>query len=153
MAYLLVFHLFGVIFWLGSFLVLSSMLATVPDEVGVAKERLIVAARRLFRLSANLGLVVALAFGISLLVAQPSLLGQAWLQVKLFLVIVLIALHWRLHRRLVKLEEDPASATSGEFRMMHGAVSALLLIILALAILRPGQPSPTPRLGNRAVPM
>jgi len=55
----LVFHIFGVILWIGSLLLISTLMMLVADEVGVAKERLIVGARRLFSFSGNIGAAVA----------------------------------------------------------------------------------------------
>jgi hypothetical protein len=43
----------------------------------------------------------------------------------------------RLYMRIVALENDPASATRREFSIIHGVVSALLLMILVLVILKP----------------
>jgi putative membrane protein len=134
--WVLALHLFGSIFWIGSLLVISSLLALVPDEVGVAKERFIVAARRLF-IGSNLGAAIAIALGFLLIPFEPEVLRQGWLHTKLLLVAVLIVFHIRLYRRIVALENEPASATAGEFRMLHGIVSALVLLILILALLKP----------------
>jgi protoporphyrinogen IX oxidase len=133
----LVLHLFGVIFWLGSLLVITSLLALVPDEVGMAKERFVVAASRLFTTGANIGASVAIAFGIVLLILQPDTIRHGWLHAKLLLVLILLVLHFRLFRRIAALENEPASASKGEFRMLHGIFSLLLLAILVLVIWKP----------------
>ncbi len=65
------------------------------------------------------------------------MLTVGWLHVKLLLVLVLLYFHYRLYRRILNLESDPASASAGEFKMIHGLVSALLLAILALALIKP----------------
>ena len=136
MPWIRTLHLFGVIFWLGSLLVITSLLALVADEVGVAKERFIVAARGLF-LGCNIGAAVAIALGILLIPLEPEVLRQGWLHVKLLLVAILLVVHVRLYRRIAALENEPGSATGREFRMVHGISSLLLLAILLLAILRP----------------
>jgi putative membrane protein len=134
--WILALHLFGVIFWLGGLLTIASLLATVPDEVGVAKERLIVAARHLF-VGCSIGAAIAIALGFMLIPFEPEVLRQGWLHLKILLVVVLIVFHVRLYRRVVALENEPASGTPGEFRMVHGIVSALLLAVLLLALLKP----------------
>lgn len=136
-GWLIVFHLFGVIVWVGSLLLIESMLSMVTEEVGAARECLILIARRLFRLACNIGAAAAIFFGILLIVLEPSVLMMGWLHVKLLLVIALLYLHYRLYRRIAGLENDPASASSREFRIAHGVVSLLLLAILALAVLKP----------------
>jgi protoporphyrinogen IX oxidase len=134
---MLVFHVFGVIFWLGSLLLISSMMTLVPEEIGVAKERLVVNARRLFRVSSNIGAGVAIIFGILIILEEPLVLERGWLHVKILLVLALLAVHVRLYMRIVALEDDPACATRREFSIIHGVVSALLLMILVLVILKP----------------
>ena len=136
-GWLLVFHLFGVIFWIGSLLLIASLLAMVDDEVGVAKERFIMVASSLFFGGCNIGGAVAIIFGILLMVEEPELLRQGWLHVKLGLVFILLLVHLRLHRRIVALSDNPSSVTRAEFRVIHGVVSLLLLAILAMAIMKP----------------
>jgi putative membrane protein len=135
--WILAFHLFGVILWLGSLLVLATMLGLVAEEVGVSKERFLVAARRLFDVSANGGALAAIGFGIWLILIDPAVLRQGWLHIKLLLVVVLIILHARMYRRISALEAEPSTANRREFAMMHGIVSLLLLGILLLVFLRP----------------
>jgi putative membrane protein len=136
-GWLLVFHLFGVIFWVGSLLLITSLLALVPDEVGLPKERFIMIASRLFYGGCNIGGVVTLLFGIGLMVEDNGVLREGWLHVKLGLVFILLLVHLRLHRRIVALSDNPSSVTHAEFRTIHGVVSLLLLAILAMAVLKP----------------
>jgi protoporphyrinogen IX oxidase len=133
----LVFHIFGVVFWIGGLLVISSMMALVPDEVGVAKERIIVLARRLLVVGANIGAGVAIIFGILAILSEPGVLTQGWLHLKLLLVLFMMGIHYRLYQRIRALEEAPLDATPREFSVIHGLVSALLLGTLVLVFLKP----------------
>ena len=137
MGWLLVFHLFGVIFWIGSLLLIASLLGFVSDEVGVAKERFIMIASQLFFGGCNVGGAVAIAFGLMLFIYEPEVVRQGWFHIKLVLVVTLLIVHVRLYRRIVALEDNPSSVTHLEFRVIHGVVSALLLGILAMSILKP----------------
>lgn len=137
LTWLVIFHVFGVIFWVGSLLLISSLMRLAPDEVGAAREALIVAARRLFRVSANAGAIVTVVFGLGLIIAEPQVLRHGWLHVKLTLVIGMLACHFWLYRRIIGLENDPGSASPGGFAMIHGVVSLLLLVILALVFFQP----------------
>jgi putative membrane protein len=133
----LVFHIFGVVFWIGGLLVISSMMALVPDEVGVAKERIIVLARRLLVVGANIGAGVAIIFGILAILSEPGVLTQGWLHLKLLLVLFMMGIHYRLYQRIRALEEAPLDVTRREFSVIHGLVSALLLGTLVLVFLKP----------------
>ncbi len=134
---ILVLHLFGVIFWLGSLLTITVFLGSVPDEVGVAKERFILASRQLLGRTGNIGAAVAIGFGIALVFFHPEDLRQGWIYVKLLMVAGLLLIHVHVYKRIVMLESNPGSASSGEWRMLHGIISALLLIILVLTLARP----------------
>jgi putative membrane protein len=133
----LVFHIFGVVFWIGGLLVISSMMALVPDEVGVAKERIIVLARRLLVVGANIGAAVTIIFGILAILSEPGVLTQGWLHLKLLLVLFMMGIHYRLYQRIRALEEAPLDVTRREFSVIHGLVSALLLGTLVLVFLKP----------------
>ena len=136
-SWLLVFHLFGVIFWIGSLLLITSLLAVVSDEIGVAKERFIMVASTLFLGGCNIGGAVAIVFGILLMAKEPEVLRQGWLHLKLGLVFILLLVHLRLYRRIVALSDNPSSVSRAEFRVIHGVVSLVLLAILAMAIIKP----------------
>jgi len=133
----IVFHLFGVIIWIGNLLVIASMLSLAAEEMGAARERLIVIARRLFQIGGNIGALATVFFGIILILLDPAVLMVGWLHAKLVLVLVLLYFHYRLYRRILNLENDPSGASAREFKMIHGFVSALLLAILAIAVLKP----------------
>lgn len=136
-GWVIVFHLFGVIIWIGSLLLISSMLSLVTEEADVARERMILVSRRLFHVACNIGAAVTVFFGILLMVLEPDVLMRGWLHVKLALVAILLYFHYRLYRRIMRLENDPTSVSAREFRMSHGIISLLLLAILALAVLQP----------------
>lgn len=136
-GWVIVFHLFGVIIWIGNLLVVTSMLALATEEVGAARERLIGVSQRLFQVGCNIGALATVLFGIILILLDPATLMRGWLHTKLVLVVVLLYFHYRLYRRVLDLENDPSGASAREFKMIHGLVSLLLLAILALVVLRP----------------
>ncbi len=137
MAWILAFHVFSVILWMGTLLVVSSFLGLVADEVGVSKERFLVAARRLMILSANGGALATVGFGVWLILLDPAVIRQGWLHVKLALVFVIVAMHVRLYWRIRRLQLEPSAASRSEFAMVHGFLSLLLLGILFLVFVRP----------------
>jgi putative membrane protein len=112
-------------------------MALVPDEVGVAKERIIVLAGRLLLVSATAGAAVTILFGILAIVAEPEVLARGWLHAKLFIVLLMLAVHARLYQRIRALEQAPLDAARREFSIMHGVVSLLLLGALVLVFFKP----------------
>lgn len=136
-GFVLVLHIFGVVFWLGGLLMITSLLARVPEEVGLPKERFLGAARGLFESTINLGAAITIALGLVLIILEPSVMRHGWLHGKLLLVAILLFYHVRFYRRIKFLEENPSQSTRREFRVIHGMVSALLVAILMLAVLKP----------------
>ena len=136
-GFILALHIFGAIFWLGGLLMIASLLARVPDEVGLPKERFLGAARGLFEVGTNIGAAVTIGLGIILIAMEPAVLRQGWLHAKLLLVAVLLFYHVRFYRRIIFLENHPSQSSRREYRVIHGMVSLLLIAILVLAVMRP----------------
>jgi putative membrane protein len=136
-GFVLALHIFGVIYWMGGLLMIASLLARVPEEVGLPKERALGAARELFEVGTNVGAAVTIALGIILLVMEPPVLKQGWFHGKLLLIAVLLFYHVRFYRRIMFLENNPSQSSRREFRVIHGTVSLLLIAILVLAIVKP----------------
>jgi putative membrane protein len=136
-GFILALHIFGVIFWLGGLLMIASLLARVPDEVGLPKERFLGAARGLFEVGTNIGAAVTIGFGILLIMLEPAVLHHAWFHAKLLLVAVLLFYHVRFYRRIIFLENHPSQSSRREYRVIHGMVSLLLIAILVLAVMKP----------------
>jgi putative membrane protein len=136
-GFVLTLHIFGVIYWLGGLLMIASLLARVPEEVGLPKERFLGAARQLFEVGTNIGAAVTIALGILLVLMRPEVLREGWLHAKLLLIAILLFYHVRFYRRILFLEDHPSQSSQREFSVIHGAVSLILFAILVLAILKP----------------
>jgi putative membrane protein len=136
-GFVLALHIFGVIFWMGGLLMITSLLARVPEEVGLPKERFLGAARGLFESTINLGAAISIILGLLLIMLDPSVLRHAWIEAKLLLVAILLFYHVRFYRRIKFLENNPSHSSRREFRVIHGMVSALLIAILVLTVLKP----------------
>ena len=136
-GFVLALHIFGVIFWMGGLLMIASLLARVPEEVGLPKERFLGAARGLFESTINLGAAISMILGLILILMDPEVLRHGWILAKLLLVAILLFYHVRFYRRIKFLENNPSQSSSREFRVIHGMVSALLIAILVLTVLKP----------------
>jgi len=136
-GFVLALHIFGVIFWLGGLLMVTSLLARVPEEVGLPKERFLGAARGLFESTVNLGAAISIMLGLLLILLDPAVLQHGWIEAKLLLVAILLFYHVRFYRRIKFLENNPSQSSSREFRVIHGMVSALLIAILVLTVIKP----------------
>ena len=96
------------------------------------------AARGLFEITVNLGAAITIVLGIMLILMDPLVLRHGWLHAKLLLVAILLL----LSRALLSPDSSSsrtirAPSTSREFEVIHGMVSALLIAILVLTVLKP----------------
>lgn len=137
MKWFIVFHLFGVIFWVGGLLIISSMLGVAARESGTAQEAMLRLTRRLFNSACNAGAVIAIVFGSLIIVSEPEVMRHGWLHVKLALVVALIIVHLWMLRRSRSIGQPSGSPTRGEFLIIHGLVSIALLAILVMVIMQP----------------
>jgi len=133
----IVFHLFGVIFWVGGLLIVSSILAAAAREGGAAQAAMLGIARRLFNSACNAGAALTIVFGLLIIVSEPEVMRHGWLHVKLALVAALIVLHLFMLRRSRLVGSGPGAPSPREFLVIHGLVSLALLAILVMAIMRP----------------
>jgi putative membrane protein len=72
-----------------------------------------------------------------MILLDPTVLQHGWILAKLLLVAILLFYHVRFYRRIKFLENNPSQSSSREFRVIHGMVSALLIAILVLTVLKP----------------
>jgi len=133
----IVFHLFGVIFWIGGLLIVSMMLAAAAEETGAGQAAILRLAQRLFNSACNAGAAITIVFGILLVISDPEVMRHGWMHAKLGLVAVLIALHVWMYLRSRRIGERPAAAVRREFQVIHGMVSVVLLGILLMVIMQP----------------
>ena len=136
-GFILVLHIFGVIYWMGGLLMIASLLARVPDEVGLPKERFLGTARGLFEVGTNLGAAITIILGMLLVAMDPTVLRRGWFAAKMLMIAVLLFYHVRFYRRIMFLENNPSHSSQREFRVIHGMVSLLLIAILVLAVMKP----------------
>ncbi len=130
-------HVFGVILWVGSLLTVSTQMRLAADEVGSARDALIASARRTLRIGANVAAIIAIFFGIIAIGLEPYVLTRGWLHLKLLFVIAIVVCHIQLYRRVGAIARDPGTLSGREFMMLHGLISAFLLIVLAMVLVKP----------------
>src|SRR5438874_12702270 len=104
-AWVLVFHILGFVFWTAGLLVATQVLAThtqeKSDEVRRVLSRL---ETKLLKGVAHPGAAITVVAGVAVVVVRPAYLNQGWLHPKLFLVANLIALELIGHVRAMALQ-------------------------------------------------
>lgn len=136
-AWALLFHIFGFVFWISGLLIVTQVLAMHSTEESMegrrAFERLEV---KLLKGAAHPGAAITVVAGSAILTLQPSYLYQHWLHAKLLLVLILIFLDVVVYLRAKQLNMGEKIARS-HFMMLHGAISLVFLGILVLVMIKP----------------
>ena len=136
MLWIKAFHLFFAICWFAALFYLPRILVNLAEErESASRERLQGMALRLYRFGSIL-MLLALFFGIWLLVLLPHFLVEGWLHVKILLLVLLIGYH-HLCRRYLRQLEAGVGRSPKFYRWFNEVPALFLLAILLLAILRP----------------
>ena len=104
------------------------------DETG--RERFQVMERRLFAIM-TIGAVLTALFGLLLIAISPGLLSLTWLQVKLVLLVGLVAYHYRCYVWIGRLKVLEPSDDTRWLRWFNEIPVFFLLTIIILAVVKP----------------
>jgi protoporphyrinogen IX oxidase len=137
-AWALVFHIVGIVFWIGGLLVTTTALGLHTQqeslETRVPLEHLEV---RLLKGMAHPGAAIAILAGLTVVWIQPSYIHQHWLQAKLFLVAILATLDLVVYMRAKAFHKGEIKLERRECMILHGAISLVFLGIVILVLIKP----------------
>ncbi len=137
-AWTLVFHIIGLVFWLGSLLVVTQILGLHTEET--SPETRVTLGRlesKLLKELAHPGAALMVITGFILVSHDPNYLREHWLHAKLLLVVILVALDLRLTFRARSFQEGNIELSRRECMVLHGAISLVFLAILVLVLIKP----------------
>jgi putative membrane protein len=138
MLWVKAFHIVSVIAWMAAMLYLPRLLVYHADSaIGSEKsETFKIMERRLLRGIATPAMIATFAFGIWL----ATLMGvwrDAWLQVKLVLVLGLAAYHGVMARWVRDFARDQNRHSARFFRVVNELPAVAILAIVVLAVVKP----------------
>ena len=108
--------------------------ATIDDAVGNARFK--VMERKLFFLM-TVAALLAIGFGVAMLLAAPDYLLMRWLHVKLALVFLVIAYHGACFALVQQFAADRNSRSERWYRVFNEIPALLLIGIVILAVVKP----------------
>jgi putative membrane protein len=133
----------SVISWLAGLLYLPRLFVyhaqiqgtqAVDDPAGNARFK--VMERKLFGLM-TLAAILAIGFGVAMLAVAPAYLYLRWLQLKLLLVLALVAYHGACFALLQQFAADGNSRSERWFRVFNEVPALLMIGIVILAVVKP----------------
>lgn len=138
-GWILVFHILGIVLWVGSLLVATQVMAAhtaaPSQEVRETLNRL---ERKLFNGGAHPGALIVILSGILLFSTNPEYYGHArWMQIKLAFVVVMIIIDVMAYSAHRRLRAGGVNLTRGRFMALHGLASLVFIGILIMVLVRP----------------
>ncbi|MCB0416980.1 MAG: protoporphyrinogen oxidase HemJ [Bdellovibrionales bacterium] len=131
-------HVIAVISWMAGILYLLRLLVYHRIETEkVVKDRFEVMEYRLYRYITNPAMIVALVFGVWMLVLNSFLLSQPWMHIKLTAVVLLIGVTHYAKAMMKKFKRGEMPKTEKYFRILNEIPTLLMIIIVVMVIVRP----------------
>jgi protoporphyrinogen IX oxidase len=139
LAWTLVFHILGIVFWLGSLLVVTHLLAYDADSGSAEVHEVLNRAEgKLFKGIAHPGAIITVISGAILISTNPQhYVHAAWLHAKLFLVVILIALDAITYIRAKAFHAGKITLRRKECMMLHGGIALVFIGILIMVLIKP----------------
>jgi protoporphyrinogen IX oxidase len=137
-AWTLVFHILGIVGWVGGLMVITLALAQhAREESAEARAGLERLEEKILRAMVTPGAILAIASGIVLITTNPSYYLHAfWLHAKLALVVILLVLHGVLLARFRALRGGKPIPRR-DFVLLHVLIALVFVSILIAAL--PGE--------------
>jgi len=133
------FHIIAMVAWMAGMFYLPRLFVYHVDAAkgGELSETLKVMERRLLRIIVNPAMGLTWLFGLLMLWANPALLQEGWIHVKLTAVLILSAMHGMLSRHRKQFLNDANVHSARYYRILNEVPTLLLVIIVLMVILRP----------------
>jgi len=131
-------HVLAVISWMAGMLYLVRLYVNHAMETeSVVMERFQGMERRLLNAITTPAMVVAALTGLGMLLMNPGLFMLAWMQVKLAMVVGMLAMHGLAIGWRKKLIDTPHFKPHTFFRYMNEIPTLLMIVIVVMVIVRP----------------
>ena len=133
-------HLIAVISWMAGLLYLPRIFVYHVEnlEKKQATDIFEIMERRLYIFIMRPAMILAWLFGIILIYLNGlEILFSLWIQVKLFLVVILSVYHEYLGKCLKSLKDGTNKKTSKFFRIINEVPTILLIIIVFIVVFKP----------------
>jgi protoporphyrinogen IX oxidase len=137
MLWLKAFHVVFVVTWFAGLFYLPRLFvyhAGATDAAGIARFR--VMEQRLFAIM-SIGAVVAVLFGVAMVVESPGYLAMGWLRAKVLLVATLVGYHAWCYQLMLALRAGSGAHSARWYRMFNELPTLLLVAIVVLAVVKP----------------
>ena len=137
MLWLKALHVVFVVTWFAGLFYLPRLYVYHTDTNDApGLQRFVAMERRLFFIM-SVGAVLAVLFGMAMILAAPGYLAQGWLRAKLMLVALLVGYHFWCYRLMLSLRAGVNPHSQRWYRWFNELPGLFLLAIVILAVVKP----------------
>lgn len=134
----LMFHVLGMVLWMGGLMNLTRMVSFHVGEEPEVQKRLYYIENRLFKFVTLPGLGITLVAGLYMLSNNMDYyMKQPWMHGKLLFVGIMLAVTALLQGKLNELANNHAKQSAKAFKIAHGITGLMLILIIAFVIIKP----------------
>ena len=135
-AWTLVFHISGIVLWIGGLLMTTVLLSRhVQETAPEARAALTRLEKKSMRAMADPGALLTILAGITLIFTdRMNFLHAGWLHFKLLIVVALVILHGYIGIEMKGVQKGATTLTSGKAWFLFATVLVVLLGILIVTL-------------------
>lgn len=133
-------HIISFVSWMAGMLYLPRLFVyhSTKKAGSESSETFKLMEQKLLRIIMNPSMVAAWAFGLALIgLSGPDMLGLLWFQVKFIFVLILSGVHVYFSKIVKDFQEDQRNRSEKFYRIINELPTALLIIVVFLAIFKP----------------
>lgn len=132
-------HIIAVISWMAGMLYLPRLFVYHAESASGSEksETFKVMERKLLKLIINPAMIATFIFGGLMLIANPSLLSEPWMHMKLTSVFVLSGMHGFFVKTVKVFSKDANVRTPRFYRIINEVPAVLMVIIVVMVVVRP----------------
>jgi len=137
MLWLKAFHYIFIVTWFAGLFYLPRLFVYAAEGPSNETMALFKVMQRRLLMITHIGGVLAVGFGLALLLAAPGWLSQGWMHAKLLLVAGLVAYHLYCIRIVGQFAADANHRSSRFYRWFNEVPAVFLVLIVVLVVVKP----------------
>ena len=132
-------HVIAVISWMAGLLYLPRLFVyhVRAEKNSQLSETLKIMERRLLKIIMNPTSIASWLFGGLMIFANPSIMQEPWIHVKLFCVVLLTGIHHMLMAYTKKFARDENTKGEKFYRILNEIPALLMIVIVIMVVVRP----------------
>ena len=132
-------HIIAVVAWMAGILYLPRLFVYHAMQIpgSEVSETFKVMERRLLRYIMNPAMILSFLFGGWLIMINPALLEQSWMQYKIIVLVIMTGIHAALSRWRRFFAIDKNTFSPRFFKIINEVPTGLMIAIIILAVVKP----------------